>query len=284
MSSAVGSRSRRRLRVAVAVLVVALVGSVAAVWILENPRVDSIEVAPPTQDQLEAFADLRIFFAHQSVGRNVLSGVEQTYEAQGSSVDIVRSTTDVPGEAFVAHTVVGENGDPNGKLAVFEQIIDGPMGEQIDVAILKFCYLDVMASTDVEALFAAYSSTISELELRHPDVRFIYTTVPLTTDPSWRATLKGILGDPPTDPADNLARQQYNELVRAQYAASGSLFDIAGVQATLSQHPTEREKDGDEYFVLNLALASDSAHLNALGARVAAVELISVVTSFDRPG
>ncbi len=242
-----------------------------------------VKVASPSADELRAFGASRVFFAHQSVGANVIDGVDRTFQGSGSSgLVTITETRDVPPTegGFLAHTSVGVNGDPYGKLSDFHAVLDGPLGSNLDVAVLKFCYADVVAGTDVDALFTAYSSTMADLERTHPSVRFLYATVPLTTDRGWKSTLKSWIGDDDhLGPADNLTRHRFNELVRRQFGSTGRLFDIAGVEATLSQDPTERRDGGEVYFVLNQVLAADAGHLNDLGASLAAAELIRVATS-----
>ena len=119
---------------------------------------------------------------------------------------------------------------------------------------------------------------------RHPRVRLVYTTVPLTTDRSWKAKVKAAIGSPDRrGPADNLVRHRYNTLVRERYGSSGRLFDIAGVEATLDREPMLRRLGGQGYHVLNRDLASDAGHLNAEGARAAAAEFVRVVAASARP-
>ena len=268
------------------VLAVLVAGGAIWLWQGKEPQVvASVEVTEPGADDLTAFAAAKVFFAHQSVGANVISGVEPTFEAFGQVAPAVVETRDsLPsGTGVLAHAHVGVNGDPFGKLSDFVSIVDGSLGDQVDVAVLKFCYVDVVADTDVEDVFSAYAATMAELERKHPGVRFVYTTVPLSTDRGWKATVKSWIGrDDQMGPADNLARQRYNQLIRDRYGASGRLFDIAAVEATLTDTPTLRNAEGRDYYVLNAALAADTGHLNDIGARVAASEFIRVVAGAVR--
>jgi hypothetical protein len=275
-------RTRRRVTIALVALLAVVIGGGVAAWTLENPPMDTIEVAQPSTDQLETTTQARMFFGHQSVGTNVLSGVDPLYADGGVTAPPILETVEpvADADAFIAHAAVGVNGDPWSKLDAFTGIVDGSLGEQLDVALLKFCYVDVTASTDVQALFEEYSAAMDELAQRHPGIRFLYATVPLTTDRSWKANLKALIGrDDQAGPADNIARQRYNELVRERYGDSGQLFDIAAIEATIAQRPAVRTDGGTEYFVLNRALASDAGHLNALGAEAAAAELVRVVSA-----
>ncbi|HSN11101.1 MAG TPA: hypothetical protein VLS51_03190 [Propionibacteriaceae bacterium] len=261
---------------------IALVLVAGAVWSTrERSPVMGDAIVTPPYDELRTFAATRIFFGHQSVGANIIAGLESTYAGSSDStlLTVVETREPAAGESGIfAHAPVGANGDPYRKLADFTAILDGPVGSRVDVALLKLCYADVVAGTDVEALFAAYESMLADLAIRHPDVRFLAATVPLTTDRSWKSTLKSWLGDDDrTGPADNVARARYNALVRARFAATGDLYDIAAVEATLPESPMERRSGAATYHVLNADLAADAGHLNDLGSRLAAAELIRLV-------
>ena len=38
------------------------------------------------------------------------------------------------------------------------------IGDQIDVAMMKFCYVDIIDDADIATLFAAYHETLANLE------------------------------------------------------------------------------------------------------------------------
>ncbi len=42
------------------------------------------------------------------------------------------------------------------------------IGQHVDVAMMKFCYVDITSGTDVNALFATYRETIAALERDFP--------------------------------------------------------------------------------------------------------------------
>jgi hypothetical protein len=242
--------------------------------------------SPPSAADLAAVAGARVLFGHKSVGANLLGGIAPLYQAAGVPAPRVveaREPVDTT-TPFLAHTHVGQNRDPLGKLKDFEGLLDGPLGEAVDVALVKLCYADVDAGTDVEGLFRRYTETMDGIAARHPGLRLVYTTVPLTTDRSWKARVKAALGSGDRrGPADNLARHRYNTLVRERYGQTGRLFDIAAVEATLDGPAMVRRLDGREYHVLNRDLSSDAGHLNPRGARAAAAEFVRVVAASARP-
>ncbi len=262
-------------------MVVATAG--IGVWAMAPIGSAEVTVDEPLPAQLAAFADTSILFGHQSVGANIIDGIGAVYASAGEPaprVAEIGTGEDAPDGAGIAHAFVGINGDPFGKLRDFEALVDDPASAGAEVALVKFCYLDITSSSDVRAVFDAYTATMDALEARHPDITFLYTTVPLTTDRSWKAKLKALVGaGDQLGPADNVARREYNTLIRERYAESGRLFDIAAVETTADDGPLSRMHDGAEYFVLNAALSSDAGHLNELGGKAAASALIRTVTA-----
>lgn len=237
---------------------------------------ETLIVSDPDAAEIETVAASRTFFGHQSVGANVLMGIA----AVAPGIRMVQtSTPPAPDDAGVlAHAAVGTNGDPQSKLDAFVEIMDGGMAEAVDVAMLKFCYVDVSAATDVDALLDTYIATMEELQAKHPDVRILHATVPLVTDRDLRGLIRAMLGrDEGMGPADNIARHRFNEGLRERLGRFGDLFDIAAVEAAMDQSPTLRRVGDDEFYVLHRSFASDPGHLNEFGARAVAAELIHVI-------
>jgi lysophospholipase L1-like esterase len=164
-----------------------------------------------------------------------------------------------------------------GKFVSFAEVMAGPAGKGVDVALMKLCYVDIDASTDVQAVFDAYVAMMDEVEAAYPDVRFLYTTAALTSDRTWKGKVKAVLGrGDQMGPADNVARERYNAMIREKYAATGRLVDIAAAQA---EGTGRRSHDGSTYYVLNENLTFDRGHLNEVGSRAVAAELLKVVAT-----
>ncbi|HET7198049.1 MAG TPA: hypothetical protein VFI86_05240, partial [Burkholderiales bacterium] len=72
---------------------------------------------PSLRADLERVARERIYFAHQSVGANLLQGVQDLAAEAGVAVRIVRAerASAVPAASF-GHTFIRENGAPLEKL------------------------------------------------------------------------------------------------------------------------------------------------------------------------
>lgn len=236
-----------------------------------------------TTQQLTTAANVRVFFGHQSVGSNIVAGVRDIYEAAGTPPAPIIETNRPPEQTgpFFAHAPIGVNGDPEGKVRAFESDLRGGLGEHIDVALMKFCYVDFSLETDVNALFADYASSMARLEREYPHVKFLYSTAPLTTvDRGLRAWLKELLGRGSQDEALNAVRERYNALVRAKYASTGRLFDIAAIESTdPAGDRVGGTTGGDRFEELYGPYASDQGHLNALGSGLAASALVSLIAT-----
>ena len=266
-------------RVLLGAAVVAAVGAVVLVrfWGPREP-----EPAPDTAaesvapGELTAAAGQRVFLGHMSIGWNLLDGLKGLYAAQGvPEPDVVQVALDAPspdlpaGQGVIVHAEIGTNGDPLGKIANFDTVMRGGMADAVDVALVKLCFTDITAGTDVDAVFAAYSTTLDGLERDFPDVRFLHTTVPLTAAPSGiKQHLKVVVrGD------DNAARERYNALVRTAYG-DDDLFDIAAAEGTAA--------DGVRTASLATGWADgDREHLNQAGSAMLAARFLDVLTQTE---
>jgi hypothetical protein len=213
-----------------------------------------------TAADLQKVSRTRVFFGHQSVGMNILEGVPGVFSDLGVAAPPIHEGQASPGPngGYIAHTFVGENENPMGKIDDFNAKLRAGMGKQVDVAMMKFCYVDVYASRDVNALFTHYRDTIAALERDFPNVTFIKATVPLTTTDSGAA-------------ADNANRERLNELIRKEYTGH-HLFDLAALESTEPNGSRVSSSDGGRLaYALFNGYAADEGHLNSTGAhRVAA--------------
>ena len=234
--------------------------------------------------ELNQVAAKTIFFGHQSVGWNIIQGIEELLQAQpGASLTLTQAENleGMPGPAFF-HSEVGENGDPLSKLQAFERLVRAGIGERADVAFFKFCYVDFDQNTDVAQLFTAYQQTMAALSRDYPQTTLVYVTTPLTTaDQGVKAVFKSLLGRNEVALA-NLKRQQFNELLRREYAGTGALFDLAASEAT--------DPAGNVCSVtvaqqtvpcLVAAYSDDGGHLNERGRQVVATQLLKFLARLD---
>ena len=179
---------------------------------------------------------------------------------------------------FIDHAFIGENEKPLLKIQDFDAKMRSGIGEQVDVAMMKLCYVDITSGTDVGALFRRYGETIAALERDFPEVTFVHVTVPLMTEQRQLSKLKGWLtGRSRYGPEENAARERLNALIRREYAGN-HLFDLAAAESTAPDGTRSvGTYQGQPYYRLYEGYASDPGHLNGHGARIAATAWLKAI-------
>ncbi len=235
------------------------------VWLTAVPE-------PSLGQSLRALASTRVLVAHQLVGQNVLDGVSVL--AYQNAVPLRIDEKPFTG-AGILHAWVGPDGSPLGKLRAFVALLEESRGVQ--VAWVELSYADLNADTDPNALFIAFQSCHDALKIRFPQVRFLIATVGLTTV---QRGLQGMLKNKTASGAfgelQNVKRHQFNQLLRARYGGSASLFfDLAAVTSSGCSF----ERDGKQWPCLLDGLTDDGGHLNALGRKRAGRAFIDAVAA-----
>ncbi|MCL2625943.1 MAG: SGNH/GDSL hydrolase family protein [Cystobacterineae bacterium] len=196
-----------------------------------------------TPAETQPLPPIRIFFGHNSVGDNMLEGLQRALP----TLRIVRSkdasSLVQPG---LAHFSTDNNANPSQKIAVFEQWMNAGLAKVANLAFNKFCYMDFNAQTDVPALFKTYRASMQRLAAAYPKVQWLHVTVPLKG--SW-------------DVHGNKKREQFNQLLRETYGAK--VFDLAKLESTRPNNSIERTPQGAPALVK--AYSDDDGHLNLLG-------------------
>lgn len=229
--------------------------------------------------ELRRIAQQRIFFGHQSVGVNLLEGIQQLSTMAGVPVRIieVKTASDVK-QAMIGQTFIAENGRPLQKLKSFEEDM-GLKPAGLDIALMKFCFVDFTAETDAKALFASYRATIEGLKERNPGTTFVHVTAPLTSKQDGpKEFLKRLVGR--SGSAVNVRREEYNSLLRKTYQGREPIFDLARVESTAPDGTAVTvESSGIVAPAMAPVYTDDGGHLNSIGKLRAARELISVLAA-----
>jgi hypothetical protein len=217
---------------------------------------------------------MRVVFAHQSVGRNILGGIRSLDPARP-----VRLLDDAaaPLPPGIYHIEVARNGAPHSKIEHFKQIVSR-WGREADIALMKLCYVDVTRDTDIAGVFEHYGSVVADIEASLPSLRLIHVTVPLRTlRLGFRSRLR-LLGGQEVEPCeDNLQREAYNELIRARFRAKSLVFDLAAIEATRDDGRLHDIRYGGRRVrSLCPAYTYDGGHLNESGARRAAARFLEL--------
>ncbi len=228
---------------------------------------------------LERISRRTIYFGHQSVGRNVIDGLKQLAASEGARLSIVE-TGDLGSVApgTFAHGEVPENGNPVLKLRSFERVLGTG---KVDVAFVKFCYVDIDAGTDVAALFSQYEATFAALKKRYPRTTFVHVTAPLTTvQGGLKGSVKKLMGKPPGGVVANARRAEFNSLLRHAVEGREPLFDLARSESTRPDGSLEVfQWNGRAVPALVPAYSSDGGHLNREGGARAARQLVAVLAA-----
>jgi hypothetical protein len=223
---------------------------------------------PAARADLESLTHRSVVFGHQSVGMNLIVGLEELAAREGVPLRVldVSGSPSAPPRTL-AHLFVPENGKPEEKLVSFARAMTALPAPGPDIALVKFCYADFSPSTDSAALFDRYRKAISELQEARPGTRFVHVTTPLTTVQSGpKAWAKRILGRTPYGLVENARREEFNERMRRTYDGREPLLDLARVESTLPDGSRATLSwDGRTFPVLVEAYTDDGGHLNAEG-------------------
>lgn len=232
-----------------------------------------------------ALAAKRIYFGHQSVGGNIMQGVSDLAGAEPKlGLRVLESAPPDSGGAIV-HGDVGRNGQPALKTDDFARNLESGLAGTVQVAFHKYCYADIVDTTDVEAVFRHYRETMARLKSEFPSVVFVHVTSPLVRVQSGpRATLKKLMGQAPGRYASNFKREVFNTLMRREYGGREPLYDLAAVESTRPDGSRETiSLGGRTAYALYPGYTDDGSHLNADGRRRAA-ETLLVLLAGIAPG
>lgn len=216
--------------------------------VIDHRHVDASGIS---QTDLDTARALDIFFNHQSVGANILAGIDDLAADNPTRYAVTRQSGR---EANWYHTnngigdyTLGSNGDPQSKVDGFVNDIDTlDYASHVRVALMKFCYSDISPSTAYtgQQVWDMYRPAMEALISSFPSVYFVWTTAPLRT-------------------SGNQERHAFNVLVRDYINTNGGwLFDIADIEA----YDTNGDPHTDGgYPALVDAYTTDGGHLNDAG-------------------
>lgn len=234
------------------------------------------------RESLNTISKKKIYFGHQSVGYNIIEGME-ALKASVNFKEFTISETDDPKsikKPVFAHAKNGENTKPETKIDNFKQTMAKGMGKAVDMAFFKFCYVDVTAATDVDTLFNSYKKSMDEVIRTYPRVRFIHMTVPVTSEKidlkrTIKNFIKKIIGRQVAsgNEDDNIRRMEFNKKLIAAYGSS--VFDLAKYESTKQDGTTvASDLGGETHHSLLPEYTTDGGHLNSEGAQFVAYNFI----------
>jgi acyl-coenzyme A thioesterase PaaI-like protein len=233
----------------------------------------TVTTPPPPPISLAAQFDVlsrhALFFDHASVGENLMDGVAGLLSTVSSAKPTLINMNVSNGglRPDLIHTGIWAesmklallNGSPMDKVATFKTDLASGMGAKVDIAFMKFCFVDFTSATDVDALFAAYQSMITSVKALYPGIHFVHVTAPLES---------------PSNDAFNAKREAYSAKVRTAYGAD--VFDLALFEST---RPDGTRETVGGVPALVPAYTSDSGHLNATGQAKVVPELVKFLAN-----
>lgn len=233
---------------------------------------------------------MRTFFAHQSVGADILAGIEQLgrdtpYVAR--VLDLAQACAgiepDLTHSRLIIHERIGTNREPLTKIAGFRAVLDAKSRPEIDVAMLKFCYVDIVTQPEAEDLWRYYETAIEELSTVHPGVQLVHCTVPLRSLPEGPyAWLRRALGHRHPAIAANRARDWFNQKLRERFGRGHTLFDLAALESRRANgKPCELIDAGTRVPSLAREWTYDGGHLNERGRTIAAAAFLEFLQTLQ---
>ncbi len=212
---------------------------------------------------------MRTLFGHQSVGADLIVGLGELAQATGKAGFTIvesRTPTDLV-DPLLCHFRVGRNHDAASKLADFQAVVD-TCGHQFDLALFKFCYVDVTDDAQASALFESYFSIMRQIAQKFPGLKVGHVTMPLRAAPAPLNYFVNtvLLRRSHPEHARNRARELFNQKLRAAYGHEGLVFDLASIEARgISGKSGGWKQDGETVPALAPEFTEDGGHLNAAG-------------------
>ncbi|MCB0749266.1 MAG: S-layer homology domain-containing protein [Ignavibacteriae bacterium] len=227
---------------------VVMATSVKAATVIDYRYTDASSLS---QTELDNARKQDVLFNHQSVGSNIITGLDTMKKADPGRYSIsMKASQDISWyDTYdgINHFKEGANGAPSGKISGKKNLV-ATYNSKIDVAFMKFCFVDV--SADLDALWIEYRDAMEELESTYPNIKFIWWTMPITINGSQD-------------------RDSFNANIRNYVNQNNKiLFDIASIE---SHDPSGNAIKDSGYDAMYSGYTDDGGHLNTSGqARAAA--------------
>jgi hypothetical protein len=229
-------------------------------------------------DALRRVAQRRILFGHQSVGGNVLDGLARLAREHSDAGLRIAAVESLPGAPAIAHLRIGQNERPLSKIAHFDDLMSKAPGDWAEVAFFKFCYVDFDAEREVRSLFESYQRAHEARKAQHARTIFVHLTAPLTrVERGPKKWIRNRVGSAAGGERENVKRNQYNELLRRDYAGREPLFDLARFEAAGAEGSFQRH--GQRYESLASTYTDDGGHLNPTGQIAVASQLVAFLAA-----
>ena len=222
--------------------------------------------------RMSEIAQFKWYFAHASVGGNLMSGIADLREASSTfyPIQAVYDDANPPATTLPGRVYEDNRGNPGwqAKVDLFSSSVsNGWRFPKINFAVNKLCYIDETAN------LAYYLDAMSKLEAAFPETVFVYMTIPLTTDNDHANYLRNVFNDGVRDWVRANNRVLYD-------IADIEAHDTAGAACTFTYNNRSCQRLYDGY-------TDDGGHLNVTGRQLAAKGFYAVAAGLlgtDRDG
>lgn len=233
----------------------------------DNILINMNSINNVSQEKWDKLAGKKIFFGHRSVGYNMIDGIK-AHLAENPNLKLNIEEGNSPSffdHPVFAHSKNGQNTDPKSKIDAFYKELDGGLGDKVDIAGFKFCYIDFDNSTDINEIFLKYKLKMNEISDKYPHIKIIHFTVPLRTfQRGPKEFIKKLIGKD-IGLADNTARQQFNDLLLNEFKEQ-PIFDLAKYESTYLDGQREFSIINNEKIYSMVPIYStDGGHLSEIG-------------------
>src|SRR4051812_26923326 len=195
----------------------------------------------------EKAAKLKWYFAHASVGANMVDGLADLRKSNAGAFPYSTYFCDrTPPPKTKTGTVYEHNRGNPGWKSKFDQfeltVSNGWHFPAVDIVLNKLCYIDELASPRY------YIHSMTNLEAAFPQTVFVYMTMPLTTASDWQ----------------NALRNGFNDRVRDWARQNGRvLFDLADIESHDAKgQPCTFSRRNKTCHRLCAEYTNDGGHLN----------------------
>jgi hypothetical protein len=229
----------------------------------------------------------KIYFGHQSVGFNIMDGITDLMKENPQiKLNIVETSNQADFKVGIfAHSRVGKNRDCKSKNNELMDFMRKGIGKKADLAFFKYCYVDITARTDIDKTFDEYKKTMTVMKNEYPSATFIHITTPLVSlkPTGLKAWIKKIIGRFDGNVEDNIKRNKFNERMRKEFGKKDHMFDLATIEST---YPDGKRctfnKDGKTHYAMVPTYTNDGGHLNELGRKVVAQQLLIFLAELEK--
>lgn len=249
--------------VVIGLLALALLPRPAQAATVGFPEAQAARAYP--QGTMDAIAQTNWYFAHASVGGNMMDGVARLHAARPTYYQLVGddSQSGTPPVNSLPGRIYGNyRGNPSWQEKVswfVGYVANGWRAPKVTFVANKFCWIDQ------EANLQTYLNSMSTLETANPASHFVYMTMPLTVNSDYQ----------------NYQRNVFNDGLRSWAAANNRLlFDVAAIESHAPDGTAQSYTwSGRTCQRLYAGYASDEGHLNGLGAETVALGFYAIAAS-----